>query len=106
MKIIILGAGEVGFHIAQRLSRENQDVVLIDKDPEKISRINENLDVQAILGSGTSPEMLRDSGIRGAEIIIPIGDSIIRPKDHLINFTLEKVVPKLEKLLTVKLEYF
>jgi Trk K+ transport system NAD-binding subunit len=34
MKIIIIGAGEVGFHIAQRLSEENQDVVLIEKDPK------------------------------------------------------------------------
>ena len=51
MKIVIAGAGEVGFHIAQKLSEENQDVFLIEKDPEKIKRIVENLDVQAVLGS-------------------------------------------------------
>ena len=39
MKIIIVGAGEVGFYIAQRLSEENQNVVLIDKDPQKIKQI-------------------------------------------------------------------
>jgi trk system potassium uptake protein TrkA len=44
--------------------------------------------------------------VRGEEIIIPRGDSIVRPKDHLIILCLEKVVPKLEKLLTVKMEYF
>ena len=44
--------------------------------------------------------------VRGEEIIIPQGDSIIRPKDHLIIFALQRVFPKLEKLLTVKLEYF
>ena len=44
--------------------------------------------------------------VRNGEIIIPKGDSIIRPKDHLIIFALEQVIPKLEKLLTVKLEYF
>ena len=54
VKIVIAGAGEVGFHIAQKLSEENQDVFLIDRDPEKIKRITEDLDVQAILGSGTS----------------------------------------------------
>ena len=75
MKITIVGAGEVGFHIAQRLSGENQDVVLIDKDPEKIKRINENLDVQAILGSGTSPEMLSNSGIREADMLVAATDS-------------------------------
>jgi len=44
--------------------------------------------------------------VRGDEIIIPRGDNVIRPKDRLIIFALEKVIPKLEKLLTVKLEYF
>ena len=44
--------------------------------------------------------------VRGDEIIVPVGDTVIRPKDRLIIFTLQKEVPKLEKLLTVKLEYF
>jgi len=44
--------------------------------------------------------------VRGEDIIIPRGDSVIRPKDRLIIFALQKVIPKLEKLLTVKLEYF
>ena len=44
--------------------------------------------------------------VRGEQIIIPRGDSVIMPKDRLIIFSLEQVVPKLEKLLTVKLEYF
>ncbi|MGD8228591.1 MAG: Trk system potassium transporter TrkA [Desulfobacteraceae bacterium] len=75
MKIIIVGAGEVGFYIAQKLSEENQDVFLIDKDPEKVRRITENLDVQAILGSGTSPDTLRDSGIEAAEMLVAATDS-------------------------------
>ena len=49
MKVIIVGAGEVGFHIAQRLSEESQDVVLIDQNPEQIKRVSDNLDVQAFL---------------------------------------------------------
>jgi trk system potassium uptake protein TrkA len=44
--------------------------------------------------------------VRGNETIIPKGDTVILPKDRLIFFTLRKVVPKLEKLLTVKLEFF
>ncbi len=75
MKIIIVGAGEVGFHIAQRLSRENQDVVLIDKDAAKTNRINEELDVQALLGSGTSPGMLQRSGILEAGMLVAATDS-------------------------------
>jgi len=75
VKIIIVGAGEVGFHIAQKLSEESHDVVLIDKDPNMIKRIGENLDVQAFLGSGTSPQMLKDSGIREADMLVAATDS-------------------------------
>jgi trk system potassium uptake protein TrkA len=75
VRIIIVGAGEVGFHIAQKLSEENQDVFLIDKDQEKVRRITENLDVQVILGSGTSPDTLRDSGIEDAEMLVAATDS-------------------------------
>ncbi|MFC1495380.1 NAD-binding protein [Thermodesulfobacteriota bacterium] len=65
MKIIIVGAGEVGFHCAQKLSEEGQDVVLIDKDPVQIKHITDNLDVQAITGSGTSPETVTSGSVRG-----------------------------------------
>lgn len=75
MKINIVGAGEVGFHIAQRLSEESHDVVLIDKDPEKIQRISEHLDVQTYLGSGTSPQVLKDSGITEADMLVAATDS-------------------------------
>ncbi len=75
MKITIVGAGEVGFHIARKLSEENQDVVLIDKDPEKIKRITEELDVQAFLGSGTSPNLLKNSGIETADMLVAATDS-------------------------------
>jgi trk system potassium uptake protein TrkA len=75
LKIIIVGAGEVGFHCAQKLSEEGQDVVLIDKDPAQIKRITDNLDVQAITGSGTSPETLKASGIAGADMLVAATDS-------------------------------
>jgi trk system potassium uptake protein TrkA len=44
--------------------------------------------------------------VRGDEVIVPGGDSIIQPGDRLIILALQKVIPKLEKILTVKLEYF
>jgi len=75
LKVIIVGAGEVGFHIAQRLSEENQDVVLIDQAPEQIKRVADNLDVQAFLGSGTSPRILKDAGIREADMLLATTDS-------------------------------
>lgn len=75
MKIIIVGAGEVGFHIASRLSHENKDVVVIDPKPEAISRVSENIDVEAVLGSGSSPVVLQEAGIKEAEIMLAVTDS-------------------------------
>jgi len=75
MRVIIIGAGEVGYHIAKKLSDEKKDVVLIDTDPAKIRRISENLDVQALLGSGTSPQMLRQAGIQEAKLLVAATDS-------------------------------
>ncbi len=75
MRVIIIGAGEVGYHIAKKLSDEKKDVVLIDKDPAKIRRISENIDVQALLGSGTSPRVLRQAGIQDAELLTAATDS-------------------------------
>ncbi len=75
MKIIIIGAGEVGFNIAQKLSEEGQDVVLIDSDPEKINRIIDELDIQALLGSGTSPKVLNESGIDEADLLVAATNS-------------------------------
>ena len=74
LKVIIAGAGEVGFHIAQRLSEENQDVVLIDPNQEQIKRVTK-LDVQAFLGSGTSPQILKETGIRDAHMLLATTDS-------------------------------
>lgn len=75
MKITIVGAGEVGFHIAQKLSEESHDVVLIDKDPQKVKRISEELDIQAHVGSGTSPKALKDAGILEADMLVAATDS-------------------------------
>ena len=75
MKIIIIGAGEVGFNIAQRLSEENHDVVVIEKDPNKISHIQNVIDVQAVLGSGTNPSILNEAGIKESDIIVAATDS-------------------------------
>ena len=75
MSIIIIGAGEVGYHLASRLSKENQDVVIIDRDLEKIRRVQNTLDVQAIHGNGSSISVLRQAGISDASMIIAVTNS-------------------------------
>lgn len=75
MKIVIVGAGEVGFHIAQRLALENKEVVVIDRRPEALKRIAESLDVQALEGSGSSPRILEEAGLKDADILLAVTDS-------------------------------
>ena len=75
MKILIVGAGEVGFHIASHLARENKDVVIIDKDPAAIRHVSDNIDVQVVNGPGSSPVILEESGIKEAEILLAVTDS-------------------------------
>lgn len=75
MKVVIVGAGEVGFHIASRLALENKDVVVIDKDLNAIRRISDNIDAQVIVGTGSSPTVLEEAGIKEAEILLAVTDS-------------------------------
>lgn len=75
MKVVIVGAGEVGFHIASRFVTENIDVVVIDKDPESIRRVSDNIDAQVVAGSGSSPIVLAEAGIKEAEILLAVTDS-------------------------------
>ncbi len=74
MKIVIVGAGEVGFHVAHHLAMENKDVVVIDEIPDAIRRVSDHLDVQTIIGSGSSPLILKEAGIRGADILLAVTD--------------------------------
>ena len=75
MKVVVVGAGEVGFHIASRLALENKDVVVIDANPEALKRLSESIDVQTIIGSGSSPAILEEAGIKEAEIMLAVTDS-------------------------------
>jgi trk system potassium uptake protein TrkA len=75
LKVIIIGAGEVGFHIASHLARENKDVVVVDTNPETLRRVSDNLDVQVLQGSGSSPVVLEEAGIQSAEIMLAVTNS-------------------------------
>ncbi len=75
MKIIIVGAGEVGSHCARRLALENKDVVVVDRDPRVLGRLQDAMDVQILEGSGSNPETLKRAGIKDAEIFLAVTDS-------------------------------
>ena len=72
MNIIICGAGRVGFTIAKLLSEQNHSITVIDQSSEDIQKINETLDVKAIVGKATSPAILEKANISEANMIIAV----------------------------------
>jgi len=70
MKIIIIGNGKVGYSLAEQLSQEDNDITIIDKDPEALRKSNENLDVLCIRGNGVSTKVLFEAGIDEADVLI------------------------------------
>lgn len=75
MKIIILGAGRVGFTVANNLSHENIDITLVDTDQAVIEKTRERLDVAVICGNATHPDILESAGAKHADLLIAVTDS-------------------------------
>jgi len=72
MRIVIIGGGVVGYSLAQHLEAEKNDVSLIELDPARCQDIGERLDVKIICGSGSSPSLLEEAGIKSAEMVIAV----------------------------------
>ncbi len=70
MKVIICGAGQVGWQIARHLSGERNDVTVVDNNPDLVRRATETLDVQGITGFASYPDVLENAGARDADMII------------------------------------
>ncbi len=75
MRIVIIGAGEVGYHISGHLALENKNVTLVDTDAAALRRVSEQSDVRVVQGSGSSPEILLEAGITKAEIMLAVTNS-------------------------------
>ncbi|GJL77051.1 MAG: Trk system potassium transport protein TrkA [Nitrospinaceae bacterium] len=74
MKILIVGAGVVGFNLAQELSKEGHDISIVDQDPEKMRRISDTLDVLSVIGNACLPTVLVKAGIKDMEMVIAVTD--------------------------------
>ncbi|MEE2691693.1 MAG: Trk system potassium transporter TrkA [Pseudomonadota bacterium] len=72
MRVIVCGAGRVGYGIARRLARENNDVTVIDQSKELIRTVVERLDVRGVVGNGSYPEILSEAGAREADMIVAV----------------------------------
>lgn len=75
MYVIVVGAGEVGTFVAERLSNEGHDVAMVEKYPGPLRAVSERLDVLTMLGSGTNPEVLRSAGVDKAELVVAVTSS-------------------------------
>ena len=75
MRVIIVGAGKVGFSVAKYLVEEDHDVIVIEEDEERCEIIQNNLDVMTIVGNGASPKILTNPEIKKADMMIAVTDS-------------------------------
>lgn len=74
MKILIVGAGQVGYFLCERLSFEGHEVTLVDRDPEHLRRAQDRLNVLGLQGNGASAETLEQAGIKNTDIFIAVAD--------------------------------
>lgn len=70
MKIIILGAGRVGYSVAESLVSEKNDITVIDTDASRLRALESRFDLRGVLGSGTDPQVLAEAGANDTELLI------------------------------------
>jgi trk system potassium uptake protein TrkA len=75
MRIFILGAGEVGYHIATSLVSEGHDLVVIEENPELSQKLATSLDVMSVQGDGCQPSLLTDHGVGSADLFFAVSNS-------------------------------
>ncbi len=75
MRAVIIGAGKIGYNIAETLSQEGHDVFVIEKDEERQQVVEENLDVQALLGNGADSRLLESIEIEKADLLIAVTEN-------------------------------
>lgn len=75
MKIIVIGIGQVGYHIVEKLVPEDHEITVVDASVQRIDHIARVVDVETIVGSGTSPATLQAAGIGWADLVIACSDS-------------------------------
>ena len=75
MKVVIAGAGDVGFQIAKQLIDERKDVVVVERDPKTAKHASNYLDCMVIQGEGNNIDVLRNAGVDGADFFISVTNS-------------------------------
>jgi len=105
MRVIIVGAGEVGFQLAKFLSAEDIEVVVVDKSKDPLKKISDDLDIASIEGEGGSPSVLKDAGADEADILLAVTDM---DEANMISCLIAKVMFQIPRNVARirNLEYF
>ena len=72
MKILILGAGQVGSSVATNLCGEENDITVVDKNAAALHHLQDRLDLRTVLGHASSPDILNEAGATDANMIIAV----------------------------------
>lgn len=98
MKVVIVGAGEVGTHLARMLSKENHDIVLMDEDADKLSHISTQVDLLTVTGYANSFKDLKETGLSKADLFIAVTPyeernifACIQAKDRGVQRTVARI---------------
>ncbi len=75
MKIIILGAGQVGSSVAEALVSEANDITVVDSDPQKLRDLQDRFDLRTVTGHASHPDLLRQAGAEDADMILAVTNS-------------------------------
>jgi trk system potassium uptake protein TrkA len=75
VKIVVLGAGQVGSSVAQSLSTEENDITIVDTDPRRLKELQDRLDIRGVLGYASHPKVLVRAGIEDADLVIALTNS-------------------------------
>ncbi|HQO28846.1 MAG TPA: NAD-binding protein, partial [Accumulibacter sp.] len=70
MRIVILGAGQVGASVAESLVSENNDITVVDSDSERLAYLQDRNDLQTVVGNAAYPSVLASAGIADADLLI------------------------------------
>ena len=98
MRIVVVGAGKLGYSIAELLSNEQMDVVVVDHDEDRLEVVKNTLDVLTVPANGASPVTMNDPDIYGADILVAATSSdetnmisCILAKKHGISYTAARI---------------
>lgn len=107
MRIIILGAGQVGSNIAEHLSRENNDITVVDHSMERLRELRDRLDIRVINGHASHPDVLEQANIEDADLLIAVtANDEVNMVACQVAYTLYRTPTKIARIRASVFSYY